>query len=170
MSPEQATGDQAVGHATDTYALACVLYEMLVGEPPYLGNTAQAVLGKIIQGLPVSATGVRPAVPANVDAAIRKALEKLPADRFTSAREFSRALADPGFRHGESAEAGIGAHGRLWNPLSIGATASTVVLAAVLSAMLLRSDPPNPVTRVSVDFSEDQGVMQEFLACGPLYR
>ena len=55
MSPEQATGDQAVGGSTDTYALGSVLYEMLVGEPPYPGTTAQAVLGKIIAGEPVSA-------------------------------------------------------------------------------------------------------------------
>ena len=45
MSPEQATGDQVIGPASDTYAVACVLYEMLTGEPPYLGNTAEAVLG-----------------------------------------------------------------------------------------------------------------------------
>jgi len=101
MSPEQATGDQMVGPASDTYALACVLYEMLVGEPPYLGNTAQAVLGKIIQGIPVSATTSRKAVPLNVDAAIRKALEKIPADRFASAGQFAKALAEPSFRHGE---------------------------------------------------------------------
>ena len=50
MSPEQATGDQAVGASTDTYALGCVLYEMLVGDPPFAGSTAQAVLGKIIAG------------------------------------------------------------------------------------------------------------------------
>ena len=60
MSPEQATGDQGVGPASDIYALACVLYEMLVGEAPYLGNTAQAVLGKIIAGDPVSATSIAP--------------------------------------------------------------------------------------------------------------
>ena len=96
MSPEQATGDQAVGSSTDTYALGSVLYEMLVGDPPYAGNTAQAVLGKIIAGDPVSAAKHRPSVPANVDAAIRCALEKLPADRFTSAQEFVRALDDPG--------------------------------------------------------------------------
>ena len=98
MSPEQATGDQAVGPASDTFALACVLYEMLVGEPPYPGSTAQAVLGKIILGLPVSATAIRQSVPANVDATIRKALEKVSADRFTGAQDFARALADPGFR------------------------------------------------------------------------
>jgi hypothetical protein len=74
---------------------------MLVGEPPYLGNTAQAVLGKIIQGIPVSASAVRKAVPPNVDVAIRKALEKLPADRFTGAQNFARALADQSFRHGD---------------------------------------------------------------------
>ena len=98
MSPEQATGDQQVGPAADLYALGCVLYEMLIGEPPYLGATAQAVLGKIIQGGPVSATEERPTVPANVDAAIRRVLEKLPADRFTSAQDFARALGDPAFQ------------------------------------------------------------------------
>ncbi len=122
MSPEQATGDQMVGPASDTYALACVLYEMLVGEPPYIGNTAQAVLGKIIQGLPVSATSVRKSIPANVDAALRKALEKLPADRFTGADSFARALADPGFRHGELAGAPSEISKR-WKRIAIAASA-----------------------------------------------
>ena len=62
MSPEQATGDQAVGASTDTYALGSVLYEMLVGEPPYPGTAAQAVLGRIIAGKPVSAMEHRPSV------------------------------------------------------------------------------------------------------------
>jgi serine/threonine-protein kinase len=84
MSPEQATGDTSVGPATDVYALGAVLYEMLTGDPPYVGSSPQAVLGKIIQGLPVSATVARRSVP-HVDAAIRKALEKLPADRFEGA-------------------------------------------------------------------------------------
>ena len=64
MSPEQATGDQQVGPASDTYSLAALLYEMLTGDPPYIGSTAQAVLGKIIQGAPVSATAVRRSIPA----------------------------------------------------------------------------------------------------------
>ncbi len=106
MSPEQATGDQGVGPATDIYALGSVLYEMLVGEPPYTGSNAQAILGKIIQGKPVSATEERPAVPANVDAAVRKALEKLPADRFKSAASFAAALNDPHFA--TTAIAGLG--------------------------------------------------------------
>ena len=96
MSPEQATGDQNVGPQTDTYALGCVLYEMLVGEPPYTGPNAQAVLGQIIIADPVSAAKKRASIPPNVDAAIRKALEKLPADRFGSTQEFSHALGDAG--------------------------------------------------------------------------
>ena len=118
MSPEQATGDQNVGPQTDTYALGCVLYEMLIGEPPYTGPNAQAVLGQIITTEPVSAAKKRPSVPGNVDAAIRKALEKLPADRFASVQDFAGALANGGFQHGEAAAA----RRSLWNPLSIGAT------------------------------------------------
>jgi serine/threonine-protein kinase len=72
MSPEQATGDQAVGPATDTYAMGCVLYEMLVGEPPYTGSTAQAILGKIITSAPASVADQRKSVPTNVDAAIAR--------------------------------------------------------------------------------------------------
>ena len=155
MSPEQATGDQILGPATDTYALACVLYEMLVGEPPYLGNTAQAVLGKIIQGLPVSATSVRASIPPNVDAAIRKALEKIPADRFTRAKDFANALADPGFRHGEEAAAGLAAGAGPWKRVSMALGAVAIVSTLGLGWSLLR-DAPGPVTRVSVHIPEDQ--------------
>ena len=156
MSPEQATGDQVLGPASDTYALACVLYEMLVGEPPYLGNTAQAVLGKIIQGVPVSASAVRKAVPPNVDAAIRKALEKLPADRFTGAQAFARALADQSFRHGDEEVLGVVA--AKWNRLAKGFAASTVLLAAALAWMLFTPAPENPqlVERFAVPFLQGQ--------------
>jgi serine/threonine-protein kinase len=156
MSPEQATGDQLLGPASDTYALACVLYEMLVGEPPYLGNTAQAVLGKIIQGIPVSASAVRKAVPANVDAAIRKALEKLPADRFTGAQEFAKALADQSFRHGDEEVLGVVA--AKWNRLAKGFAASTGVLAAALAWMLFTPEPeiPQLVERFAVPFLQGQ--------------
>jgi serine/threonine-protein kinase len=95
MSPEQATGDQHIGPASDIYAIACVLYEMLVGEPPFPGSTAQAVLGRIISGEATPATEHRPAIPANVDSAIRRGLEKIAADRFATADEFGKALQDP---------------------------------------------------------------------------
>jgi serine/threonine-protein kinase len=120
MSPEQATGDQAVGASTDTYALGSVLYEMLVGDPPFAGSTAQAVLDKIIARKSVSAMEERPSIPAHVDAAVRKALEKLPADRFTSAQEFAKALGDEHFRYGELATVGDGVAVGPWKRMSIG--------------------------------------------------
>ena len=147
MSPEQATGDQAVGAATDTYALGSVLYEMLVGEPPYPGTTAQAVLGKIIAGKPVSAIEHRSSVPANVDAAVRRALEKLPADRFTSAQEFVRALEDPGFRYGEEMAAGVAGGRGQWTPVTIAATGLAVLFAITTAWSLLQPEPPQPVSR-----------------------
>jgi serine/threonine-protein kinase len=159
MSPEQATGDQQIGPASDTYALACVLYEMLVGEPPYTGNTAQAVLGKIIMGETVSATAARASIPANVDAAIRKALEKLPADRFTGAQAFARALGDAGFRHGKvpSDEVEVVPAGP-WNPVSLGLAA--VALIAIVAAALgwtrpePEPPPPEPAVRTVLDLGE----------------
>ena len=144
MSPEQATGDQAVGASTDTYALGSVLYEMLVGDPPYPGSTAQAVLGKIIAGEPVSAIKQRPSTPANVDAAVRKALEKLPADRFTSAQEFVRALGDPGFRYGELATAAVSASVSPWKRLTM-AFAAVFLVGAVTGGVVWNLASTEPV-------------------------
>ncbi|HSG09906.1 MAG TPA: protein kinase [Longimicrobiales bacterium] len=157
MSPEQATGDQVIGAASDIFALACVLYEMLVGEPPYPGSTAQAVLGKIIQGVPVSATAVRKSIPANVDAAIRKALEKIPADRFTGAQQFAKALADPAFRHGEGPAGKATAVSGKWRRIGVGALALCGLLAAAVVALLLRPTPPTPVERFSLAPLQGQG-------------
>ena len=152
MSPEQATGDMSVGPATDIYALGAVLYEMLVGEPPYTGGTAQAILGKIIAGKLASATGERASVPSNVDAAIRKSLEKVPADRFTGAQEFARALADPGFRHGVAeAEAVMVAPVGLWKRISVGMTGVAAIFALALGWSLMRPEPSQPVERFSLD-------------------
>ena len=155
MSPEQATGDRDVDPRTDVYALGCVLYEMLVGEPPYSGTTAQAVLAKILTDPAPAPTRVRGSIPPNVDAAIRKALEKLPADRFTSAQDFAGALGDPGFRHREGLTAGITTGAGRWNGLSMATTASTVVLALALGWALLRSPPPQPVLRFELTVPDD---------------
>jgi len=156
MSPEQATGDQFVGSATDTYALGAVLYEMLTGDPPYMGSTAQAVLGQIIAGEAVSATKKRASVPANVDAALRCALEKLPADRFTSAQDFVRALGDEHFRYGELATVGAGDALGPWNRLTLAMTTLAALLALTLGWSLLRTEPPAPVIRVAVVVPEEQ--------------
>jgi serine/threonine-protein kinase len=154
MSPEQATGDQNVGAATDIWALACVLFEMLAGEPPYTGSTPQAVLGRIVTGAPTPLREQRRTVPVNVEATVARALEKVPADRFASAQAFAKALADPGFRHGEEAAGATSARRGLWNPLSVAMTASTVGLAAALMWLGLAPEAPTPVTRLELSLPE----------------
>jgi serine/threonine-protein kinase len=119
MSPEQASADREPTPASDVYSLGCVLYEMLVGEPPYVGSSAQAVLAKILTEDAKAPTQARSSIPANVDAAIRKSLEKLPADRFAGVADFAKALTDRGFRHGESIGAAASADGGPWNRVSI---------------------------------------------------
>jgi len=92
MSPEQATGDRLLDARSDVYSLAAVLYEMLAGEPPVTGPNAQAMIAKLMTERPVHLRVVRGSVPDNIDAAVAKALDKTPADRFASAGDFSRAL------------------------------------------------------------------------------
>ena len=96
MSPEQATGDRDVDGRSDIYSLACVLYEMLSGEPPHTGPTVQAVIAKVVTDRPRPITELRDTVPHHVAASVHKALAKLPADRFTGAADFSKALTSPG--------------------------------------------------------------------------
>jgi len=90
MSPEQASGGQ-VDARSDVYALACVLFEMLAGEPPYTGPTAQAVIAKRFTG-PIPHLGTVRTVPQAVDAVVTRALARVAADRFGSAAEFASAL------------------------------------------------------------------------------
>jgi eukaryotic-like serine/threonine-protein kinase len=92
MSPEQAAGEQDLDGRSDLYALACVLYEMLAGQPPFTGATAEALVRQhmVVDAPPV--TNYRPAVPALVAAALQRALAKAPADRFNPVAQFSDAL------------------------------------------------------------------------------
>ena len=94
MAPEQAMGERTIDPRTDVYALGAVLYEMLVGEAPFTGPTVQAILARTMTEAPRAPTVSRKSVPENVDAAVMRALEKLPADRFSSAAEFAQALDD----------------------------------------------------------------------------
>ncbi len=95
MSPEQATADKQITARSDVYSLASVLYEMLAGEPPHTGGSAQAIIMKIVTDVPRPVTELRKSVPPNVEAALSKALEKVPADRFATAQAFAQALHDP---------------------------------------------------------------------------
>ncbi|HEU4800978.1 MAG TPA: protein kinase [Gemmatimonadales bacterium] len=92
MSPEQAMGEREITARSDVYSLGAILYEMLLGEPPFTGPTAQAVVARMLSEDPRPPSTVRRSVPPEVDDAVLTALQELPADRFGTAAEFARAL------------------------------------------------------------------------------
>ncbi len=92
MSPEQAMGERDLDARSDIYALGCVLYEMLTGEPPFNGPSVQAIVAKVMTERPTAPSATRDTVPEGVEDAVLQALAKLPVDRFASAAEFALAL------------------------------------------------------------------------------
>ena len=116
MSPEQAVASAELDQRTDIYGLGCVLYEMLAGAPPFTGSNAMAVMArKVLDPVP-SIRVVRETVSPVVEQVVMKALNKIPADRFVSARQFSdalagdrRTLAEMGARTGPSRRRWLGA-------------------------------------------------------------
>ena len=92
MSPEQASGDEDVDGRSDLYALACVLYEMLAGQPPFTGPTVESIVRQhlVVEAPPV--TNLRPVVPPMVASALQRALAKNPTDRFNPVAQFAEAI------------------------------------------------------------------------------
>jgi serine/threonine-protein kinase len=152
MSPEQATGDRVIDGRTDIYSLGALTYEMLTGEPPHIGHTSQAIIARLLTDKPRSVRSSRAAVPEHVDAAVAKALEKLPADRFTTAKEFADALQGRGGITVGTSASGLttqapraGIRNRLRDPVIL-ALAGITVAALVLAAMSRsQSRLPEPV-------------------------
>ncbi|MBX9929902.1 MAG: serine/threonine-protein kinase [Gemmatimonadaceae bacterium] len=137
MSPEQATAEKEITPRSDVYSLASVLYEMLAGEPPHSGGSAQAIIMKIIAESAQPVTQLRKSVPAHVAAALAVALQKVPADRFESAAKFGEALANPAFTTQGTALM-PGATGRA-RGVTMPVFASTAAVALVASAWALWS-------------------------------
>jgi eukaryotic-like serine/threonine-protein kinase len=167
MSPEQATGDRDPDVRSDIYSLGTLLYEMLTGEPPFQGTTAQAVLGKILTGSPSPPTEYRKSIPPHVEAVILKSLERLPADRFSSAAEFGDALGNPAFRHGtEAISAGLEVSHetirRLRRNVRRFAAATVLLVGAVILLLLPGLGGPgakNPVVEFYVQGDSTHQVM-----------
>ena len=140
MSPEQAMGDQTVDARSDQYSLACTLYEMLAGEPPFTGPTPQAVVAKQLAERPPSLTVVRQGAPPAVVAAIERALAKVPADRFAGAPEFAAALEQAEVRGARTKDRSLVNRGwRLAPALAL------VAVAAVAAWLTLRTHGPRAV-------------------------
>jgi Tol biopolymer transport system component/tRNA A-37 threonylcarbamoyl transferase component Bud32 len=148
MSPEQATADKHVTGRSDIYSLGCMLYEMLTGDPPHTGSSAQAIIMKIVTDTARPVTELRKSVPSNVAAAVAKALEKLPADRFESAKAFAEALTHPTvWTVGSLGTVGSVAAAAPWrmrlrDPFVLGP--SLVAVAAIAAAIALARRPAAP--------------------------
>jgi eukaryotic-like serine/threonine-protein kinase len=145
MSPEQAAGETDLDGRSDVYSLGCVLFEMLAGQPPFMGRTAESVVRQHLAIDPPPVGKIRSTVPAGVAAAVNRALAKVPADRFT-AEELGRALAEPGpgiRRAGQRPGVGLRFARRAGVAVAVAAAAFGLVLLAVLGVRLLtRRSPP----------------------------
>jgi len=164
MSPEQATGDRAIDGRTDIYSLGALTYEMLVGDPPHTGSTAQAIIAHVLTEHPRRIRATRPNVPEHVEAAVQTALEKLPADRWPTAGQFSDALQGKvvatrvGVTPVQAARSVPGGwRAQMRNPVVL--TCVAITLGAVATAAQLwnaaRSDPAEPVIRFPLTFPGD---------------
>jgi eukaryotic-like serine/threonine-protein kinase len=173
MSPEQAAGDRTLDARTDQYSLAAVLYEMLAGEPPFTGATAQAIAAKRLTGPAPSIRSVRPTVPAAVDEATRKALAPVAADRFESLDRFAQALQTGALAGAGTASAPAAASARPRRRIPIAASSLTLGLLIGLGVLFgwLRhrgdaSDAGGPKRLAVLPFENLGGAEDEYFADG----
>jgi serine/threonine-protein kinase len=170
MSPEQAMGEREITARSDVYALGAVLYEMLTGDPPFTGSTAQAVVARVVTESPRPLIPQRHTILPHVEAAVLTALEKLPADRFASAAEFAEALQDKAYRSTvvtsatAAAVPGALARGR-GNAVIYGLAAALVLALAAALWGWLRPRPVPPLTQFSLGLRINQ-TLQAPLATG----
>jgi serine/threonine-protein kinase len=152
MSPEQATAEKEITARSDIYSLACVTYEMLSGDPPHVGATAQQIIMKIVTEEAQPVTKLRRSVPPNVAAAVEKSLAKLPADRFESAAKFAEALANPAFVLATKHAAAASAPATNWRhrvALPVVAAFALLLLFTTVRGWL-RQPPDAPVARLDL--------------------
>jgi serine/threonine-protein kinase len=162
MSPEQATAEKDISARSDVYSLASVLYEMLTGDPPHTGASAQQIIMKIITEPAAPVATLRKSVPANVAAAVAKSLEKLPADRFETAKAFGEALNNPAFRIADGVGSLRGANrAPSVSRRAFAGTAAIAVLATTGFVWALANRKPaivadEPVIRAAVDLPSSE--------------
>ena len=157
MSPEQATAEKELTSRSDVYSLGCVIYEMLTGSPPHVGSSAQQIIMKIVTDDARPVTDLRKSVPAHVAAATAKALEKLPADRFDSAKAFAEALNNPAFALATAVTGTrVTVPGAGWDKRTVAfaAAAAGLILTTLWGFFRTAPEVPAPVIRYSLTLNE----------------
>jgi eukaryotic-like serine/threonine-protein kinase len=166
MSPEQAMGEREITARSDVYAIGVVLYEMLTGDPPFTGSTAQAIVARVLTEAPRPILPQRHTIPPEVEAAVLTALEKLPADRFGTAAEFADALAGKGTiptvrtaaTPSAATAAGPSARKTGLDPVKIGLVGVAAVAVGLAAWGWLRPKPAPTVNRFSLYLPPDQAM------------
>jgi serine/threonine-protein kinase len=160
MSPEQAMGEREITARSDVYALGAVLYEMLTGDPPFTGSTAQAIVARVLTEAPRPILPQRHTIPPHVEAAVLTALEKLPADRFATAAQFAEALTRPMATRPVASTVGVagaapgsGIRARLRDPLVLALAAATVGALGVAGWQSRRPVPDTPPPTIRFVFT-----------------
>jgi serine/threonine-protein kinase len=178
MAPEQAMGERSIDLRADVYALGAVTYEMLVGEPPFTGPSAQAIVAKVLTERPVSPRSARDTIPPHIEEAILTALAKLPADRFPSAAGFTNALHSSagagstmsGATRSLPPHAAAGRQRALAQWLPWAAVAVALGVGALIGAVVARSrEPSSPVTRFAVVLEGTEGTAVSGGADAPVF-
>jgi len=153
MSPEQAMGEREISARSDVYALGCVTYEMLTGDPPFTGSTAQAIVAKVLTERPRSLVAQRHTITPSIEAAVLTALEKLPADRFATAAEFATALSDRNYTT-VVATAKAAPQPKRMKRIAMATTIAFVAVGALAAAGWLRGTSTAPVRRFVIAVPE----------------
>ena len=148
-------GERKIGPRSDVYALGAMTYEMLAGEPPFTGPSSQAIVAKVMTEQPPPLRAKRPSVPPAAEAAIHTALQKLPADRWGSAKEFGDALAGATTHHTPIATIPLavprGRPGAVWRSAAAWLGWVVAGLAGALAAWaMLRQRPELPPSRLAI--------------------
>jgi serine/threonine-protein kinase len=161
MSPEQAMGEREITPRSDVYALGAVLYEMLTGDPPFTGSTAQAIVARVVTESPRPLLPQRHTIPPNIESAVLTALEKLPADRFGTAADFAKALASAKYTTTTvplpAAPERVGAP-RRWTPATLIAAGLAVIATGAALWGWFRPQPKPEVSRFSLLFRGGEGL------------